>query len=770
MMIKSKKLTPYEMRMINLLVPDALYNADILRLINKKTDKEINEDTLITKEMTKEEFKEEEHPRDSDGRFTEKYDKETSAVHHEKGSWGGIRKNAGRLPNDPIKLRENLRSRFKTENENISDDEVKQKVIDYAIENKKPDLILLEKDPIEFQKKRDEELLIDAAKDRYRQPSYKGSRYTVDGPEDTAIAKEGVNTSVNKWKQEVSKSENVIDAIKTFLDTGEVDKLEKQKSILLGATALIVTSVSLAAILLKRPDIKIAGGTILESLKKSSIRAMTATGKIDPKELPNPSWFRILKMVEPPKIAETGVLSEAKKWTEIDKTQVGTISRLLGKALTGKKDQAVVLGAKWKGLSGRWNLPKWHIADRTKAGDNYRPREFDSGAKYGLRLVDSAGREKEPVINLLNLAIETGKIKRYPSKNFIEGEFGLTTRKVKGKKVWHLENKKAFEDKYFNGKATVSDFPKEILRKTTKGEMADFEDVQKGYGTMAEHIEKAMPLISRKVLALLSVGTGLGTPGLFYFQKELEESSKGTAKAIEEQVKAGNEPSKADTEKTSSSSKKIDLDLARAERKAVEAKIKLEKEKQVTEALKKSNAEKKPEFDPTQGLSEEDIPNSKKQESKGLYDIVMKALHGDDYDEDPNTEDSSEPIAPGIYDIADIVGDEVASMISDISQSCKNVIENGVPTHSQFEELNQVINEIYGYMKDQAKLAPPEEIEEENQISEKSFDKNESKDEKEPEKDTICTVCGKQATEEQIAQCQEALCPNNYLNMIVDKE
>lgn len=63
---------------------------------------------------------------------------------------------------------------------------------------------------------------------------------------------------------------------------------------------------------------------------------------------------------------------------------------------------------------------------------------------------------------------------------------------------------------------------------------------------------------------------------------------------------------------------------------------------------------------------------------------------------DPNNHDMKQ--------FTDFMGEDIAKMLADASQCCKLVIDGGMPGHSKWEELLEIINFLYLDMKDYNKL------------------------------------------------------------------
>ncbi len=71
----------------------------------------------------------------------------------------------------------------------------------------------------------------------------------------------------------------------------------------------------------------------------------------------------------------------------------------------------------------------------------------------------------------------------------------------------------------------------------------------------------------------------------------------------------------------------------------------------------------------------------------GDYEIIVKAFLEEEgiYEEEKH---------PSIDEITDVMADEISGQIEDLSQSCRIMIENGIPGHSRFEEANDAINSL----------------------------------------------------------------------------
>ena len=134
-------------------------------------------------------------------------------------------------------------------------------------------------------------------------------------------------------------------------------------------------------------------------------------------------------------------------------------------------------------------------------------------------------------------------------------------------------------------------------------------------------------------------------------------------------------------------------------------------------------------------------------------------------------ESEEEPQRPiSVDELINELADEITSQIHFMSQICKNQIESGMPGHSDFEDVNDIVTELYAAIKDRAKRDnnAPETIE-------KSFDKKAAVGFMSTQQDQsggmfvkpnheTCSVCGKELTRETVAHCSRKDCPNDYLS------
>ncbi len=174
----------------------------------------------------------------------------------------------------------------------------------------------------------------------------------------------------------------------------------------------------------------------------------------------------------------------------------------------------------------------------------------------------------------------------------------------------------------------------------------------------------------------------------------------------------------------------------------------------------------------------------KKSESKSaeLFDLVIKGFSDND-SEYNEMRDYIENEPEFAYNLKmNLIAHDVASMISDISQGCKEVVKNGMPGHSDFEQINDFLVDFYKYLKDKSKENIDEESD--NEIYTKSFDSvsglpylSSQSDQsaglfvgEKHKPNEKCPKCEKIVNEEVISKCNKVECPFSHLDSIETKE
>ena len=844
---------------------------------------------ITTKEITKEEFKEEEHPRASDGKFTDKVGGDSgSTITPEKGSWGGYRASSGRLPKDPIEAKQRLEEKIKKSKPEINDDELKKEIEDYAVKNRKPDLLLATTNPVAYQQKKEKEMM-EAMASSYKKTSVNGVRVPdIDSSDDTEQLKRDTKTSVSVWKKEVHQAKDIKEAIDTY-NSKEAEKDEVRKARIILGAAIVGSALLAGKILLSKPSLSKAGFTYDPALDKAgSIRTMFSSDTIpDPLKVGKATWFRWLKTIEPPK-GPIGKFTDRSH--TIYESEIGSFQRVIssaiGKIMGKNPDEVLALGPGIKGMRGRFGLGSYYKIGRS---ENYIPRPFDSDAITGLRIIN-----KDRKFNVFNLAL----INKVIGDSNLPGKAPAGLRRVQrgSKYFWEFQDKvgelKFLQyakqknliqnvkvgvkdlDSYLKSVRTTggkldpkkigninitydpvrSAIPEQIMRRWPDKARTKFKESADTFESTALWLgHTAIPMTSRKVIAALVPFAGVGTTSAFYFAKDFDTFARAVDifsktegegeqnKILSDSISAYNESKK--------DSKDIDkqIKLEKAQEKNARAKstlevirdsaiekliseLKIRKDlegfvteysltpevirkrfnkrmreemgysdneegmlrltaalkdpKVVKDILQRIAAEelkgKKSGKDTNEESSfthnydfstenqrniREEIENEKNKKAKEFSDYVMKM-----YESLDNEEEESDQEFLSLDQMTSLAAYEITNMISDLSSCCRDMIENGVPGHSDYEEISQILTEIYTYMKDQAKIV----ISEDNKIV-KSFDKNESLsdnagNEVTPDPNEICKICGKVATVEHISRCSNPKCSYSFIAGLEKKE
>jgi HK97 family phage prohead protease len=759
---------------------------------------------IIIKAMTAEEFEESEHPRASDGKFTSSgkgsgtsssKSSKPNAPKPDKGRWGGVRKGAGRVPKDPIEAKAKLERRFRNQNPEASNEEINQKIIDHAVEKRKPDLLAYVKDPVAYQKERDQQLLERAA------ASYKkvkrGGTTIEEGrnSRDTYASLDGIKNSESRWNRAVKESKSVDEAIKTFKkeDAGESEKTQGKVVI---AAATIASAIGFAAIMRGRPSFK-------------NIDALRSAGGAG-REAANIAKAEFFSVVSKKKTQDA---------VGLEKIATSVIEKL-GIKKVGK-NEVVRFGPKIKGYGP--NSPYKIDGNYKKIvrGDDYIPKAGDRDTDSAYVLFTENGP------SLRGIAVSSGVIPKKPGLKTVSKKVGgvssleelekhgLTAVSTKNNgTIWNVKDPEKFKNflkeknilnestKNAQGKLRVDEIEIEIGGKKVRHEVSKkhlSKDISALWTKEEKEIknlilknasenwhdymdEKVWGLISRKVLATLTATTS--TTGLYYFQKDIEESITDVKRFrkndLSEDEKIAKILSQMNKEEKTSRS---DLDMERAKAKAELAKAKrlereaeLERERRFSKEEKNSASEdtekEKPKMKVHKGgvdPTEEDIfaaqhqRQTNKNKAIDSKKIISKEMSAQE--EDVGQMDLEE--------FTSLIAIELSDMFEDSSQICKTAIESGIPGHTDFEISNEQLTELYAFMKDKADEYEEDELLElEPDIEEKGLSLD-SIDIAKDDKSEIrlgaqqkCSKCGKIADEVVVSNCDDPSCPYTFLESI----
>jgi HK97 family phage prohead protease len=252
-----------------------------------------DEEVTVAKDWTAED--EREHPRAPEGSSRGGEFVSKNEPTSESGAWGGVRKNAGRTSKNPIIARQRLEERFKQENPGITDDKLKQKMIEHAVEKKNPDLYLHLTDPGAYQKKREQEIVEAMASKPSRNKVRGQAIEKIDDPAGTSVVLNDIKTTRAAWNRELTQAKDVHEAWKTFHEK-DPEELDLARAKLITAAASVATLVGLGVLLAKRPNLRSAGFKFLPGAESGSALPMDAkTGLVDFFVRDHPTWVRFFK-------------------------------------------------------------------------------------------------------------------------------------------------------------------------------------------------------------------------------------------------------------------------------------------------------------------------------------------------------------------------------------------------------------------------------------------------------------------------------------------
>jgi hypothetical protein len=554
---------------------------------------------IEVKEMSAQDFKEEEHPRDDDGKFRDKNSSPEPSP--DSGAWGGARKNAGRTSRDPIKAKIKLEERFRAENPNINDEELKQKIMNHGVKTGNPDLVLLASDPVAYQKKRDQEI----AEAMATKPSKSTSRgrdiEKITSPRETSAVHNEIKTSAEAWKKEVSQAQDIRDAVRTFGDKN-ADELDVARARLTTAAATIATVIGLGVLYSRRPQLIKAGFEEAPGVEHLA-RKVGSENAINYMARENPTWIRFMRRIDPD-LGELTAAEMAARPNSVYDRQIGAIRKLIAEKI-GKKDATTgellypFFGPKATGFgpNTRYGLKNW-IKIKTPP-KNFKPVAGDTDLK-GNTIVESVktsinadGKEEiEAVgVNYINLALANkaipeaadwkpyrtltnGKTERnpYPSglvlkrrmrvdgKEELYWDYDIGVSRVRTtqsgiKESHNLSGENAFvqslasepkETRIVDEFGNVKIWPEEMLRKVPEPEKEKFNKAAEQYRGYFHFFNKnILPQLSGRTLAMLTVSAGTGVGGgAYYFQSDIENYIANWMKQRKKQEEVAQEVSK----------------------------------------------------------------------------------------------------------------------------------------------------------------------------------------------------------------------------------
>jgi hypothetical protein len=535
-----------------------------------KNTKGLSDLLLVTKAMTKEEFDESEHPRnpkgsEHGGEFVAKPGTGGGKLSPVKGSHGGAREAAGRLPKEAHNAVPKLKERFRKQNPDASEDQITQMVVDYAKDPSrpmKPDYLEFIENPDNYFKKLEEDrrnaMLTKVRKSKFGDGTVREGETSGE----TGEIVDETRGSVSKWNRAVKQSKSIMQA-KAIFDKEDASQSEKNAARLIYGTAFVAAAIGLATMMRGSKGFVGAGFEVFDPIKNklgkkygSLYRPVENTGATNPMNTVRDSLYRVMKIKPNPPADKTAKVANIDEWNEIYARDVGFWNRLMGRIARVGEEETVVLGPSivGRGPTSRFRLPVWRVTNNHSG--NFTLQPLDTDIKSGLRLLDAKGRPE-----VINIAIATGVIKK-PSGRVKEMPKGLILSK--DKKEWIIEDKELFMNSLTEGKRPLFQEIKSPSKgkeaATPEGEIKVDQNIgiytigpNKHYELIKANLPELLaqrwegsaqdawklgaeahrglanfldgqvwPSISRKTLAYLSVATtGVGG-GTFYFQQDIE--------------------------------------------------------------------------------------------------------------------------------------------------------------------------------------------------------------------------------------------------------
>jgi hypothetical protein len=468
---------------------------------------------LVTKAMSKEEFDESKHPRapkgsEHGGEFTSKLRGGAEEIVPTKGTWGGARETAGRLPKEAHNAVPKLKERFRKQNPDASEDQITQMVSDYAKTNLKPDYLEFVENPDSYFNKLEADRR-DAMLTKMRKVKYNGVTVPdVNNSGQTAEIRDQVKESVSKWNRALGQSKSIMQAKAIFYKENATDA-EKNQARLIAGAAFVASAIGVAALLRQRPHFTGAGfqewNRVAEggAGKKfgSLARAIKPEGNVDAMTAVKNTWVHAMDIKPNPVEGITAKIGDIDPWNEIYKKNVGFFSRLVGRILYGK-NKAAKLGANVVGYGPRtpYYLPEYHIVDKNSG--NYILGEYHADPITGLRLTGANGkigwREARNIaiathkIDSAPVFAEKQRIARIKHKTLPEPPKGL--KLSNDKRQWVIDNEDEFMDSLSEKglfeevgkeKASISPSKKTPSKKTPSKKTQDETDEAKAAAKMS---------------------------------------------------------------------------------------------------------------------------------------------------------------------------------------------------------------------------------------------------------------------------------------------
>jgi hypothetical protein len=526
---------------------------------------------IVTKAMTEQEFEESEHPRapkgsEHGGEFIAKPGTGGGTLGPTKGSHGGAREAAGRLPKEAHSAVPKLKERFRKQNPGASEEQITQMVSDYAKDpsHMKPDYLEFIESPDSYFKKLEEDrrnsMLSKMRKIKYGDGTVK----EVESSGATGEVVDEVKNSVSKWNRAIGQAKSLKQAKETY-SKEDASASEINAARLIYGTAFVATAIGLATVIRGTRGFTRAGFKPLKAIEGevgseygSLYRSVEHAGTTDPMSTVKNTWFRAMNIKPDISGGKTAKVAEIDPWNEIYASEVGFWNRLMGRIGNAGEGKTIVVGPSLvgRGPASRFRLPEWKITNRSSGNYNLQP--LDTDPKTGLRLLNARGKPE-----LINIAIATGKIKQ-PELHV--GDLPPGLKLSEDGKEWIIRDEHAFMEHLSSdevGLFTKIKPPKGPKPKATPAEGEGEISVGKDFGThtvgndsyalvkgnLPELIAQTWsgkaheawkigseahrglfhflegqvwPSVSRKTLAFLTVATGGAGGGAFYFQQDIE--------------------------------------------------------------------------------------------------------------------------------------------------------------------------------------------------------------------------------------------------------
>lgn len=503
---------------------------------------------FVKKAMSAEEFEESEHPRDSDGKFTES-GKSNISTSKDKIEWGGKREFSGRLPKEAHNAVPRLREKYKKQNPEASDQDIDNMVKKYAEDNLKPDIHQFIENPERYWADQDQKRK-DALMTKYNSPVSRGQRVSpVNSSKDIDEIQKELNTAKGEFEQELQKTQIVKDAWDTIRDK-DSDTIDKNRARLIMAAAGVASLLGVALILRKMPNINNSRLTIIpgagkEFIEEGGQKLLKGTGSVF--ERSGHNFFQFNKLVRPSAYGQIDSATELKDANFLNRWMSTAYKKFRGQ--DEGSEWAMSLGSKWHGFRGRFRLQEYFPVDTKNPAFNFDPQ---------AGIMDKSGRilyAAKKTENLTEGPIQWKNILR--SHNIINGNTPTEYAKMIGLRktddnIFEIEDKTKFIEfltspqkdgplkgailaKPITGKTkntleeltyTEETFPKVVLQKRTTEDLKQFEEEMAGFPGWAEFLEEeVVGPVSRKTLAGLAVAGPVGaTAAYLTFYKDIKKS------------------------------------------------------------------------------------------------------------------------------------------------------------------------------------------------------------------------------------------------------